>query len=183
MPTWPHTAVTGGKGSLTSCCMEIKMERKWLTPQSVMKAHAIYNTWIFIKRVLKWAISTELLISVLQPSPLSTQIPCSWSRPRGGLLLLISEPTLPDFPSLYHPQLRFPAKGVCLEIYFPPSSPSISSWWKRPALHLGPHCCSVCCGDKGGCSRLSIRHTTLSLKSVYTSPWLQQPHWINYPPP
>lgn len=99
MPTWPHTAVTGGKGSLTSCCMEIRMERKWLTPQSVMKAHAIYNTWIFIKRVLKWAISTELLISVLQPSPLSTQIPCSWSRPRGGLLLLISEPTLPDFPS------------------------------------------------------------------------------------
>lgn len=134
MPTWPCIAAPGGKGFLPSCWMN----REWWTPQLVMRIHTIYNTWIFIMCLLNSTIVSEFLISVLQLLLLSTQIPCSWHRPGGGLLLLISGPTLGDFPSFYHPKSRFPSKRACLELYFPPRSLSISLWWKMPALHLGP---------------------------------------------
>lgn len=88
--------------------------------------------------LLKSTIASEFLISALQLLILSTQIPCSWRRPGGGLLLLISGPTLGDFPSFYHPKSRFPSNRAFLELSFPPSSLSVSLWWKMPALHLGP---------------------------------------------
>lgn len=88
--------------------------------------------------LLNSTIASEFLISALQLSLLSTQIPCSWLRPGEGQLLLISGPTMGDFPSFYHPKSRFPSKRACLELYLPPCSLSISLWWKMPALHLGP---------------------------------------------
>lgn len=83
-------------------------------------------------------IASEFLISALQLLLLSTQIPCSWCRPGGGQLLLISGPTLGDFPSFSHPKIKVPCKNSLLELYFPPRSLSISLWWKMPTLHLGP---------------------------------------------
>lgn len=88
--------------------------------------------------LLKSTTAGEFLISALQLLLLSTQIPCSWCRPGGGLLLLISGPTLGDILSFYHPKSRFSSNRACLELSFPPSSLSVFLWWKMPALHLGP---------------------------------------------
>ena len=108
-------------------------------------------------------IASEFLISALQLLLLSTQIPCSWHRPGGGQLLLISGPTLGDFPSFSHPKIKVPCKKSLPGALLPSLLSVHLSLMEDAHPASWPHRCSVCSGDEG--SRLSAAHSTLSMKS------------------
>lgn len=167
-----------------------------------------YNTWISITHVIKCAISSEFQVSAAHPSPSNTQIPCSWHRTGGVMLLSFQIPSywissLCIIQGQHSPQEGFsgsfahlpsqvfaPERGsmmLCLSVHLSDVRgcwPCMLASW---VLSGPPLLFLVLRGWGRPFNALSLGHTTLSLEplwpSLYTPLWLQQPSWGNDPPP
>lgn len=141
---------------------------------------SIYNTWIFIMHVLKWAIR-EFLVPVLQPSLLSTQISALDTDLEGGCHF--SSPSPCDW--IFHLSIiQYQCslqKEFAWEVFSPSSSLSFPDGRGQPSI-LAP-ITVLCAAEMREAVQGRVWDTPYSPWSQGTPAPAQQLYWIDYPSP